>query len=94
MPGGVKLIDSTLVIVLHNGEQEIERELASPADALRVALMMLARRGRLEIGDVLTVLPRQSAALTPTAGELHRKRELAPSPVAQPVTRAEDARDR
>jgi hypothetical protein len=54
--GGVKLIDSTLVIVLHNGEQEIERELASPADALRVALMMLARRGRLEIGDVLKVL--------------------------------------
>src|SRR5712671_3116667 len=48
MPGGVKLIDSTLVIVLHNGEQEIERELASPADALRVALMMLARRERLE----------------------------------------------
>jgi hypothetical protein len=34
----------------------IERELASPADALRVALMMLARRGRLEIGDVLKVL--------------------------------------
>jgi len=33
----VKLIDSTLVIVLHNGEQEIERELAAPADALRVA---------------------------------------------------------
>ena len=56
MPGGVKLIDSTLVIVLHNGEQEIERELASPADALRVALMMPARRGRLEICDVLKVL--------------------------------------
>jgi len=37
-------------------EQEIARELASPADALRVALMMLARRGRLEIGDVLKVL--------------------------------------
>jgi hypothetical protein len=52
MPG-VKLIDSTLVIVLHHGEQEIERELASPADALRVALMML---GRLESGDVLKVL--------------------------------------
>ncbi len=52
---GMKLIDSTLVIVLHNGEQEIERELASPADAVRVALMMLARRGRLEIGDVLKV---------------------------------------
>jgi len=56
MPGGVKLIDSTFVIVLHNREQEIERKLASPADALRVALMMLARRGRLEIGDVLKVL--------------------------------------
>jgi hypothetical protein len=55
MLGGMKLIDSTLVIVLHNGEQEIERELASPADAVRVALMMLARRGRLEIGDVLKV---------------------------------------
>src|SRR5258708_37744487 len=54
--GGMKLIDSTLIVVLHNGEQEIERELASPADALRVALMMLARRGRLEIGDVLKVL--------------------------------------
>jgi hypothetical protein len=56
MPGGVKLIDSTLVIVLRNGEQEIEREAASPADALRVADMMLARRGHLEIGDVLKVL--------------------------------------
>ena len=56
MLGGFKLIDSTFVIVLHNGEQEIERELASPADALRVALMMLARRGQLEIGDVLKVL--------------------------------------
>jgi hypothetical protein len=28
--------------VLHNGEQQTERELAPPADALRVALMMLA----------------------------------------------------
>ena len=56
MPGGMKLIDSTIVIVLHNGDQEIERELTSPADALRVALMMLARRGRLEIGDVLKVV--------------------------------------
>jgi hypothetical protein len=44
MPGGMKLIDSTIVIVLHNGDQEIERELTSPADALRVALMMLAAR--------------------------------------------------
>jgi hypothetical protein len=40
----------------NDGEQEIERELTSPADALRVALMMLARRGRLEIGDVLMVV--------------------------------------
>jgi hypothetical protein len=39
----VKVIDGTLVVVLHNGEQEIERELAPPADALRIALMMLAR---------------------------------------------------
>ena len=58
MPGGMKLIDSTLVIVLHNGEQEIDRELTSPAEALRVALMMLARRGRLETGDVLKVTTR------------------------------------
>ena len=58
MLGRMKLIDSTLVIVLHNGKQEIERELASPADALRVALTMLARRGRLEIGDVLKVMAR------------------------------------
>ena len=42
MPGGMKLIDSTILIVLHNGDQEMERELTSPADALRVALMMLA----------------------------------------------------
>jgi hypothetical protein len=56
MPGGMKLIDGTIVIVLHNGDQEIERELTSPADGLRVALMMLARRGRLEIGDVLKVV--------------------------------------
>jgi hypothetical protein len=55
MSARVKLIDSTLVIVLNNGEQEIERELAPPADALRVALMMLAGRGRLEIGDMLRV---------------------------------------
>jgi len=34
--------------VLHNGEQEIERALASPADAVRVALMMLAHRGGLK----------------------------------------------
>jgi hypothetical protein len=56
MPEGVKLIDGTVLVVLHNGEQEIERALASPAYALRAALMMLARRGRLEIGDVLKVL--------------------------------------
>jgi hypothetical protein len=38
---------------LCNGEQKIERELVSTSDALRVAILMLARRGRLEIGDVL-----------------------------------------
>jgi hypothetical protein len=52
----MNLIDSTLVIVLHNGEQEIERELTLPADALRVAIMMLALRGRTEGGDVLKVV--------------------------------------
>jgi hypothetical protein len=36
--------------------REIERELAPPADGLRVALMMSVRRGRLEIGDVLKVM--------------------------------------
>jgi hypothetical protein len=65
MPAGVKLIDSTLVVVLHNGEQEIQRELASPADDLRAALIMLARRGRLEIGDVLKVL---ASSCTAAAG--------------------------
>ena len=33
-------------------------ELASPADALRVALMMLARPGRLEMDDVLEMMAR------------------------------------
>ena len=52
----LQAIDSTLVIMLHNGEQEIDRELASPANAMRVALLMLARRGRLESGDELKVM--------------------------------------
>src|SRR5262249_6708014 len=56
VPVMLRVIDSTLVIVLHNGEQEIAREPAAPADALRVALMMLARRGHLESGDVLKVM--------------------------------------
>jgi hypothetical protein len=43
-----KLIDSTLVIVLHNGEYEIEGELATPADALRIAPATQTRRGRLK----------------------------------------------
>jgi hypothetical protein len=37
-------------------EQEIERELAPSPDAPPVALMMLARRGRLKSGDVLKVM--------------------------------------
>lgn len=43
------------LIVPHNSEQGFARELASPAEALRAGLMMQARRGRLEIGDVLKV---------------------------------------
>jgi hypothetical protein len=38
--GACKPIDGTIVIVLHNGEQEIERELTSPADSLCVALTL------------------------------------------------------
>lgn len=56
MSGGMKLTGSPFVVVLCNGEREIEREFVSPADALRVAILMLARRERLEIGDVLKVL--------------------------------------
>jgi hypothetical protein len=41
--GAVKLIDSTLVIVPRNDKQEIDCELAPPAEAPRVALTMLAR---------------------------------------------------
>ena len=43
-------------VLLNNGEEEIECELASPADALRVEVMMLARRGCLVSGDVLKVI--------------------------------------
>jgi hypothetical protein len=42
---GVKLIDNALLIVLNNGEQEIDRDLAPSADALRGAVMMVTRRG-------------------------------------------------
>jgi hypothetical protein len=62
MPKGVKLINCTVAIVLHNGEPEIESELACPADALRIAIMMLARGGRLEIGDALKVVAPQRGA--------------------------------
>jgi hypothetical protein len=58
--------------VLHNGEQEIDRELASPADALRVALMMPARRGRLEIGDVLKVVSPNLNGTTHTRATIFR----------------------
>src|ERR1700730_17075742 len=46
MPGGMKLIDSSLVIVLHNGEQEIERELAPPRRAHDVGATRAARNRR------------------------------------------------
>ena len=49
--------DDTLVIVLTNGDEEIERGMAPAGDAaLGVALMMLARRGELRPGDTLRVL--------------------------------------
>lgn len=48
----MKLIDNTPAIVVQ-GKREIERELAAPADAPCVALVMLARRGRREIADAL-----------------------------------------
>jgi hypothetical protein len=38
-------------VVLHNGEQEIDRELAPAADALRVALMMLGPSTPWATGD-------------------------------------------
>ena len=49
--------DDTLILVLSNGDDEIERGMAdSGYAALGVALMMLARRGELRAGDVLKVL--------------------------------------
>jgi hypothetical protein len=45
--------------VLNDRDREIEPELAPPAGVLRDALMMLARRGRLEIGDALKVMARR-----------------------------------
>jgi hypothetical protein len=49
--------DDTLIIVLSNNGQEIERGMAPAGDAaLGVALMMLARRGELRPGDTLRVL--------------------------------------
>ena len=38
----MQLIENPFVIVLHNGEQEIAREVAPPADAPRVAILMVA----------------------------------------------------
>jgi hypothetical protein len=43
MREGPKLINCTVAIVQHDGAQEIARELACPADALRVALAPTAR---------------------------------------------------
>jgi hypothetical protein len=56
-PARVKPADQTFIIVLSNGDQEIERGMALSGDgALGLALMMLARRGRLRPGDMLRVL--------------------------------------
>jgi hypothetical protein len=49
--------DDTLVIVLNNGDEEIERGMAPAGDAaLGVAFMILVRRGELRPGDTLRVL--------------------------------------
>ena len=50
--------DNTLIIVLSNGNQEIERRVAAAGDnALATAVMMLARRGEdLRAGDTLRVI--------------------------------------
>jgi hypothetical protein len=72
----LQAIGSTLVIVLHNGEQEIERELAPPADALRVALMMLALRGRLDTGDVLRVVATLNRRKVQNVGSCSRRRPI------------------
>ncbi len=42
MPGGMKLIDSTIVIVLHNGDQEIERELTAQGGGAGLGLQLAA----------------------------------------------------
>src|SRR3984893_13581500 len=56
-PRRARTTDDTLVIVLNNGDEEIERGIAPAGDAaLGVALMMLARRGELRPGDTLRVL--------------------------------------
>jgi hypothetical protein len=47
--------DNTLVILLRNPSEVIDRELAAPDDAARIAILMIARRARLEAGDLLTV---------------------------------------
>jgi hypothetical protein len=47
--------DRLLILLSHDGE-ELARELAVPRDALRIAMIMLLRRERLQAGDVLKVL--------------------------------------
>jgi hypothetical protein len=50
--------DNTLIIILSNGNQEIERRVAAAGDnALATAVMMLARRGEdLRAGDTLRII--------------------------------------
>jgi hypothetical protein len=51
-----KLVDDTLIIVLSHDGHEIERAVSSQVDAVRAAIVLLARRGELRPGDVLRIL--------------------------------------
>ena len=50
----MKLVDNTLIIVLSNDGKEIERATVSDGRcAVKVALLMLAKRDALAVGDTL-----------------------------------------
>jgi hypothetical protein len=52
----MKLVNNTLIIVLSNTGKEIERATAADSRcAVKVALLMLAKRDALALGDTLRV---------------------------------------
>jgi hypothetical protein len=52
----MKLVNNTLIIVLSNNGKEIERATAADGRcAVKVALLMLAKRDALALGDTLRV---------------------------------------